>query len=99
MLPVSALQGGAGSTAEVTKQIKSLVLQWTQEGGPEGASAATSASAMQGGTSAQAGIEVGTSAEPGKDASLGGSGEDALPSPLAPAHGECGDEGCEIKWD
>ena len=94
VLIVSALQGGAGSTAEVTKQIKSLVLQWTQEG-----ASGTAASAMQGGTRAQAGIEVCATAEPGEDASLGGSGEDALPSPLAPAHGECGDEGCEIKWD
>jgi hypothetical protein len=76
--------GGAGSTAEVHKQIKLLIAQWTQKGGEGGEAIA----------------RLGEAGEDGEEADPRGSeADEGLPADLPPAHGDCGDDGCEIVWD
>ena len=80
--------GGAGSPGEVSKQIKSLVLQWTEEGGGGDDS----------GTEARTSGEL-ASEEASPDGDAADADSDGLPANLKPAHGDCGDDGCEIVWD
>ena len=76
--------GGAGSTAEIHKQIKLLIAQWTQKG-------------------SEGGVAIASLGEAGEDEAEADSrapeADDGLPANLPPAHGDCGDDGCEIVWD
>lgn len=87
-MPARGQVGGAGSPGEVSKQIKSLVLQWTEEGGGGDDS----------GTEARTSGEL-ASEEASPDGDAADADSDGLPANLKPAHGDCGDDGCEIVWD